>query len=562
MRHLVTENLFHFLRFAALRSASGPWWIDAICINQDNFVERQRQVMMMTSIYAGAFQVFVWLGEEDVYTVPALKTIERIRYRPPIRAPSHDDNIEALLWFFGRSWFVRIWVIQESTLARQITFQCGSHSIARMTLFSVAMSFRDAYWLNIRGSHVPYKPNISGVKSALAVIAFKAAHAFRQDGENRSSFLTAILSCRQFRSSDPRDKIYGLLSLANQRATQEEEKVSLTFISPDYTKTIPEVYTKATKILLDTSKDLLILSTVVDGTYKEIPGLPSWVPDYSVTTTTGIWCGKPVGYSPALGMESYWRVEEIGSILSIRASKIATVFKTGESKHEMTHLNRGERLLNMVAGMDNAYTAGQSKIEALWKTLVEGSFIPDDSISYMVPYPSQYPEDDLELMRQRFRDWLLNATARWLLQDKLSATSLHPPTVSQDIMMSLEQLANSDGGQILYPVEEIRRFANLPDASQAQIIEQHNLGSYQLILDQIPHARFFTTEEGHMGMGPISLEVGDSIWLVPGAQIFFAFRARPSTDRYEFIGDCYVHGLMDGEAVHTALPTMEIIELE
>ncbi len=37
-------------------------WVDAICINQDNIPERNRQVRMMPHIYSRAESVLVWFG--------------------------------------------------------------------------------------------------------------------------------------------------------------------------------------------------------------------------------------------------------------------------------------------------------------------------------------------------------------------------------------------------------------------------------------------------------------------------------------------------------------------
>lgn len=45
------------------------YWIDAICINQDNLTERTHQVRFMGHIYFKAYNVLVWLGTGD----PALR---------------------------------------------------------------------------------------------------------------------------------------------------------------------------------------------------------------------------------------------------------------------------------------------------------------------------------------------------------------------------------------------------------------------------------------------------------------------------------------------------------
>jgi len=61
----VTPNLY--LALKRLRNPSQPrlLWIDAICINQRNILERNHQVHIMSKIYSQARRVIVWLGEED-----------------------------------------------------------------------------------------------------------------------------------------------------------------------------------------------------------------------------------------------------------------------------------------------------------------------------------------------------------------------------------------------------------------------------------------------------------------------------------------------------------------
>ena len=50
-----------------LRQVKDPivLWIDQICINQEDVLERNFQVPLMAEIYTNAKQVVVWLGEAD-----------------------------------------------------------------------------------------------------------------------------------------------------------------------------------------------------------------------------------------------------------------------------------------------------------------------------------------------------------------------------------------------------------------------------------------------------------------------------------------------------------------
>ena len=51
-----------------------------------------------------------------------------------------------------------------------------------------------------------------------------------------------------------------------------------------------------------------------------------------------------------------------------------------------------------------------------------------------------------------------------------------------------------------------------------------------------------------MGIGPAAAKANDTICVLFGGQVLYVIRAKDG-ERHEFIGECYVHGFMDGEAV-------------
>jgi hypothetical protein len=60
--------------------------------------------------------------------------------------------------------------------------------------------------------------------------------------------------------------------------------------------------------------------------------------------------------------------------------------------------------------------------------------------------------------------------------------------------------------------------------------------------------RFMWTEDGKMGLVPAAAEVNDKICVFFGGQVLYIIR-EVDEGKHEFIGECYVHGLMDGEAL-------------
>jgi hypothetical protein len=84
-----TENLeaaLRALRCNATLTKRYKFWIDAICINQNDISERNRQVKRMQEIYSKANDVIVWLGNEADGSDKAMKFV----------------NVLSGLWDIGR----------------------------------------------------------------------------------------------------------------------------------------------------------------------------------------------------------------------------------------------------------------------------------------------------------------------------------------------------------------------------------------------------------------------------------------------------------------------------
>jgi len=150
----VTQNLFYALEH--LRNMQGqdtgtPFWIDAICINQSDDFEKNRQVRLMTNIYAQAYKVMIWLGPPTENTELALAKMRADeakmyiafhqswnngKYKPDnedtqskgVQASSDPaldyeelmeksfgpwDACESIIDFLSNPWWNRAWIAQE-----------------------------------------------------------------------------------------------------------------------------------------------------------------------------------------------------------------------------------------------------------------------------------------------------------------------------------------------------------------------------------------------------------------------------------------------------------------
>ena len=136
------------------------FWIDAICINQDDLEEKSQQVSMMGDVYAKSAITWVWLGEHDQFSKDAFGVLQDLAKQPD---DTNDESLQTLdvdnellissglpdmnswKWFavfalFQRQWFRRSWVVQEAALSSRILFQCGSLNVPSWLIVSAYIS--------------------------------------------------------------------------------------------------------------------------------------------------------------------------------------------------------------------------------------------------------------------------------------------------------------------------------------------------------------------------------------------------------------------------------------
>lgn len=113
---LVTGNLHAALWHLRDRQLERVLWVDALCINQADSGEKERQLPLMRTIYAQAARVVVWLGPPlDLCGDEALRNIRLLaRARARGRRPAPRDVVgkeyEGCVMVLRRDWFRRIWV--------------------------------------------------------------------------------------------------------------------------------------------------------------------------------------------------------------------------------------------------------------------------------------------------------------------------------------------------------------------------------------------------------------------------------------------------------------------
>ena len=68
------------------------------------------------------------------------------------------------------------------------------------------------------------------------------------------------------------------------------------------------------------------------------------------------------------------------------------------------------------------------------------------------------------------------------------------------------------------------------------------------IVETVTHnRRLFVTEKGYLGIAPATTELGGAVCVLFGSQM--PMDLRQEDDHWLFVGQTYIHGIMDGEAL-------------
>jgi hypothetical protein len=317
----VTTNLFHALYYLRRSDQSQCLWVDAICINQDDIPERNEQVRHMLAIYQASGRVIVWLGRAEGkgdLAVAAMNFLNVRANRHAIMRRDHGsqcvENLRQLIAvledFFRRPWFSRCWIRQEVSAAKRITVQCGSsvtswNAMKRTsnTLWRLRQKLRGLTFSTTQGSTgEDANSGTIRMEQDLPLRYLKRHWVLGQSvlttmGDIRSvwyyqtgGLMDLLMVSRLFEATDPRDKVYSVLGLAQTPIDNEPDgspaSNGTASMRIDYSASVSEVYQRAAKYLInrDLSLDILcILPDHRDGSSSA--DLPSWTPDWRVPTS-------------------------------------------------------------------------------------------------------------------------------------------------------------------------------------------------------------------------------------------------------------------------------------
>ena len=490
----VTQNLATALPYLRNRDKPRVFWIDAICVNQQDRAERGHQVKRMAAVYSMAREVIVWLGPESQNSTLALRALDGLGSQlrvdwtiyemtlvstgeKMIRGidPFNDDETWKLVGdLLRRPWFERLWIWQEVRLAREAHLFCGNEGVPWESFRRAILHLRQVSKPAGLGNPVQRCYNIGDYPGNVA---------------DKSDKLELVLNyARSASCSDPRDKIFAVLSLAYKSETRG--------INPDYSKPAEAVFQD---LVLHYTSNLRSLKILAQCELRDDTGgmkLPTWVPDWTVPRLS-----ETIRRSAScLNSEPRVRYQD-GRVLAATGVHVAII----ECLETFPQLAGPDEYLSASEVEDAIRPLIVSKIESL--SLSERDAIV---ISLCRTFSCNLFADFYSPPDSNFASF---KTCRKYIHRMVDTTRDTAPEKSPENRLYLSSVAAASRGR-----------------------------------------SFFTAVDGYIGLAPTATNPGDEVCILLGCQSPLVLR--PCGDgSHKVVGECYIDGFMDGAACLGPLPS-------
>jgi hypothetical protein len=466
--------------------------------------------------------------------------------------------------FWRRPWFRRVWVIQEFLLGRDVTFVCGEWEMDLDT-FVEATNKTSGHGIISRSD--PYASKNEHDESNSGVIAMeRLAHLrakidpvagmaltlkrkseaannhilLRSDhidssmasklrmtyvgllegfpnlnkrlGESspkrgRMSLLRLMDLTQGSQASDTRDRLFALLSLANDLNNEDLE-----LLRPDYISPIECIVCRYAQVLVQKGQGMdMLYRAFLKPEGPNQPRLPSWIGDWispipSKKDYLGVHPDET--YNAGGGSIPKIRIGAQEDVLIVSGRLVGAISKVSKGAVIQKDIgllfplavNTALHEADLIFDSVSPYFTGESISDVKWKTLIANKTIEN------APAPEQYG-------------------------------------------MQYERWRNLIKGMVLAPTPQHKMDMSPPEL----------LGYFQS-LAYVQNYKVGRTREGLVGLVPLATEVGDIIAVFEGGAVPFVLRGsieRPGM--YRLIGGCYLHGMMNGVA--SRLPYAHVKDL-
>ncbi|KAM0146944.1 hypothetical protein ACHAQE_010483 [Botrytis cinerea] len=576
----VTISLEQALK--AFRHETKPmvFWADAICINQNDPEEKGEQIKLMTDIYSCASIVDIFLGEGTPRTDEAMDaalTIGQAAYDAGIfsvtvdsmrdcefyirddqegygfNRPKIDDplaNVKRSLYqlaidtgldfpFLGwheigsRDYWNRLWIMQEFCLGKELMITCGQKTIPFHPWFEAAWIFfamQSAMIIHTYGlQETAHDPIVSPILQEIARCLSTAPISLnrllgtrKHHRKSGGSPLVKLLERGCIQASKnlvrkaryPRDRIYGLLGMASDTQSLDIQPIYTNIDSDEETQT------------------------------KTLKGLPSWVPDFTNTLLEPSCETKKTALFSASGQSELSIVsaleDEDPRIIGLRGVRVDTVMMIGS-------LFTVDNRQGIISRTTDEYLAIHANITRYFDEITH--FCEQAQTLIAKDTASPPLQDEMKWFGANWRIPCADQTDSFTFRTRASHTSLMG---YNDLRRSIELYSDNARSITDNHLSEEEFDANTEE--HIRCVQTAAYASYKNAMSYQQNRRPFISEQGYVGLVPGHSLPGDIIVIIFGMVQPSVVRS-VGEDRWELIGEAYVHGIMDGEIMKDNLQT-------
>lgn len=405
-----------------------------------------------------------------------------------------DTAMMALSHLLRRPWFGRIWVVQETVLAKRVKLICGRKTLAwDLWVKGIQFLLFQGLYFTLAGSSSGLIPH--GILNTMVIAQFRDSKVLQLE----QTLESVLIHTKSFKSSDPKDKLFAVLAMAGN--TEHPA------LSPDYQNLAQNVFTRSTAYLITKTGAMDIIHAAGIGWERALVDLLSWVPD---------WSANGVISTMSFRIESGgYNADNSGlvNIVFIRDPRLLKV--------EGLVLDS----VDVIYGSENLFEVPQEATSCYyWQDVVRWFEKLESLIDTLAPYPTG----------ERSKEVLWRTLTGNLTHEGKPA--------SLDYQKYFESY-----------IDSIKRAAYDEEAPLSEVTSFETRKWLQAFDKGRSVREVFTTHSGYLGLAPPGAISGDIVCLLFGGKTPFLLRNPAPIEGhgtcYKLVGDCYMHGLMNGEAL-------------
>lgn len=469
----------------------------------------------MHAIYRASQKTLIWIGSDTAGHLAeiAVKSIIQIsdflchtlqRYLPEISVTSNvyrdiiyenrkklpspnkcEFNTEtiwhSLIWFYSHAYFTGVSIFEEINANKRRSVQCGHETVEweRVELVAGYMIMDGAF-----------SKRFGFDKTHCWWATILTTGQIRQP----RNWLTTLYLASNFKSADPRDKVYGLRGLL-------KHSIVTPLLEPDYSKPLLDVYREAVEasFLKFHNLDALL--------YVAANESPSWIPrwDKPMLFRNPFRFSTPVPWRPAGDREPAWVIDPATNILTVSGS----VYRSIKYVEPYNQDFFGDVMINSAEG--------RHTLKRKWEAILQTA---------KVNQPAREP----------LRSETVTALAMSFLFSLDENNCVADPKKAMHTFVAYLMKIFDD--------ETLSAYISRAFQEGSTHVDGDTFG--KPVWDfGYPDSSFFVTEDGHFGCCITSIKPGDVLTIVPGCT--YPLVLRPEGQHHFIRGYAYVHGIMMGE---------------